>query len=728
MVGPKKRVPTPAILRTRLLPSLELSMHLACVTISIIIFVLYSRNVYFLDFGHPNLNSILNALQFAAKGHDILLGASLAAIVLFYLQHELCAAQGVPLGYVSCALQLSRTNQLLSREFWGIIPDRTRSKSRTQWFGAVVLFGTVIAAILGPSSAILIIPDLDWWPLPDPFSGHGGLMYLNRSYDTLWPSQINASMIPNLEECLHDTPLGIALPPSCPFNMMTEISQWLLNNYNRGTAPNLTKSADLGVIRYLTSSNENTSSQRDGTQRGYSVGSAAMTHLSRNLDAIGRYADKRGFAMTKSARPLLTLSSSNNSNPLRRPLVQVQCGFPYDITHVDIVNVTFPSDQLHSKHGSISGGLNLSSIVDANPFRNITSGPIFQWIDLSQRTGRPILGGLVGMKFFSPQLIFGSSFKGDEAFGLMPCTIESYWIPTRMSLDPMFGNTVVLDTADPMDAVKSAELMEQALDLYIDLSYLDVLNTAVPDREPPLGVIAWELNWLSYKPGNGFDGVWKDRWPWLVATVLSLQLTDGLTRYADVEALYYWDIPPNSPINKSFVVDLRYSSSLDVYDYSLPAKYGRGFAEYIRGSPQLHTEVVWTVKRFGYAWGFGRATKYLALIVVASHTLWILVYISLVIVGRWRCAIETSVADLLILALQSPRSKLVEGSGLGMQDRPTTGTTIQILEDIIEGKYVVLEAGEDDRLLGYGSTPFDQQGAAKEGAGIRKLKAEKKYL
>lgn len=554
-------------------------------------------------------------------------------------------------------------------------------------------------------------------------------MYFNRSYDSLWPSRINSSMVAGLQECLDFGPLGVALPPRCPFNMMPEISQWLINNYNRGSAPNLTKSADLGVIRYLTSSHEDTAEHANNTVQGYSIGSTATTYLARCLDCIWLYAEKQKFNMIKPARPLISLSSSNDKYPLRRPLVQVQCGFPYDITHTDTIKVTFPTDQLHNKSGRVFEALNLSSTVNTSVFRNIPSGPIFQWVDFSETTNRPLWGALVGMKFFSPRLMYGSSFTGAEAYGLMPCTIESHWIPTKMGQDILFGGSLVLDNANPIEVVRDAKLMANALDLYIDRSYLDAVNTPVHDRNPPLGVIAWELNWLSAKPGNGFDGLWKERWPWIVATVLSLQLTDALSRYADWEPLYYWDVPTDLPINESYVVDLRYIYSSRVYNYALPKQYGYDFANHIRGSPELYTEVKWTVERFGYAWGFRRATKYLAAIVIISHAILVLLHTSFVVGRRWRCDNWTSLTELLVLAMQSPRSKLLERSTACTSKHSKFTSNVQILEDIGEGERVVLEVSAENLPL---RTPDasnqEEDEFGRGGTDARKLKVEKKYL
>lgn len=161
--------PKPAIQRTWTKPRLEFLVDTVCIAFAITVFVLCTRNIYLSHLSRPNLNSILKALQFVANLHELVLGASLATTVLYLMRCELCVANGLPLGYIICAFQLYRVDQLLSKEFW--TTSMSTKGKRKHRFGAVVFVAILTGALLGPSSAILIIPDLDWWNMSDPFSG-----------------------------------------------------------------------------------------------------------------------------------------------------------------------------------------------------------------------------------------------------------------------------------------------------------------------------------------------------------------------------------------------------------------------------------------------------------------------------------------------------------------------------------------------------------------------------
>lgn len=149
--------------------------------------------------------------------------------------------------------------------------------------------------------------------------------------------------------------------------MMIPISRRLINSYNQGAPPNLTSTVESGI---LTSSLEKNSDFR------YSVGSTAMGHLSRALGSITLYAKRYNIIMAQVARLMITLSSANPNKPLMRPLVQVQCGMPYDITETATVNVAFPSDRLVGQTGEQTNVQSIPRVASIATFGNISTEPI----------------------------------------------------------------------------------------------------------------------------------------------------------------------------------------------------------------------------------------------------------------------------------------------------------------------------------------------------------------
>ena len=119
--------------------------------------------------------------QFIAKVHEITIQASLAAIVFSYIRHEMVLGQGVPLGALFSGLQLSQASYLWSSEFWGSLRSKSLSLGRRCSLIAVIVGAIALAAVVGPSSAILLVPRLAYWP-----AGSTDI-WINVTADDLWP-------------------------------------------------------------------------------------------------------------------------------------------------------------------------------------------------------------------------------------------------------------------------------------------------------------------------------------------------------------------------------------------------------------------------------------------------------------------------------------------------------------------------------------------------------------
>ena len=121
--------------------------------------------------------------QAIAKIHEIMMQASLAAVVFSYIRHELVLGQGIPLGALFSGLQLSQISYLWSMEFWGSIRSKHLTLRKRCSLIAVIIGGISLAAVVGPSSAILLVPRLAYWPAG---STH---IWINVTSDDLWPTR-----------------------------------------------------------------------------------------------------------------------------------------------------------------------------------------------------------------------------------------------------------------------------------------------------------------------------------------------------------------------------------------------------------------------------------------------------------------------------------------------------------------------------------------------------------
>lgn len=166
-----------AIRRNRTTALLRALIHIIPVGVALWEIVL-NWNTYFVGYDIYNLAYY----QFGAKMHEIAIQASLSAVIFSYVRYELMLGDGIPFGALFSGLQISQASYLWSMEFWGTICSCTISSKRKLRLLVVVTTSIFIAAVTGPSSAILLVPRLDYWP-----AGSTNI-WINITADNLWPS------------------------------------------------------------------------------------------------------------------------------------------------------------------------------------------------------------------------------------------------------------------------------------------------------------------------------------------------------------------------------------------------------------------------------------------------------------------------------------------------------------------------------------------------------------
>ena len=140
--------------------------------------IIFNWNTYYV--GSSIQNQAL--YQFGAKLHEMTAQASIAAVVFSYVRYELSLGQGLPFGALFSGLQVSQASYLWSMEFWGSICSTNLSPRRKISMAATIIIAIFLAATVGPSSAILLIPRLEYWP-----AGSTDI-WINATSQELWPN------------------------------------------------------------------------------------------------------------------------------------------------------------------------------------------------------------------------------------------------------------------------------------------------------------------------------------------------------------------------------------------------------------------------------------------------------------------------------------------------------------------------------------------------------------
>ncbi|MCJ1378917.1 hypothetical protein MMC17_002016 [Xylographa soralifera] len=126
-------------------------------------------------------------LQGTAKLVELLIVASLTTIVVHTIRTEMVLGDGVPLGAIGGAFMFSSLSYFWSPELWGSFQSKLTLSAKLRLYGVLILSG-LLAATVGPSTAVLIIPrNQDW-------NAGGSEIYIRGSSDEIWPTQIEFSI------------------------------------------------------------------------------------------------------------------------------------------------------------------------------------------------------------------------------------------------------------------------------------------------------------------------------------------------------------------------------------------------------------------------------------------------------------------------------------------------------------------------------------------------------
>ena len=115
-------------------------------------------------------HNLLGGLQFVAKGLEIWFGIIAAAVIYLITMRFAGKKEGLPIGYLSRPMEFADVLSLIDPLFWvtGPHPYGTKSESekklgkRVWMLIALSAFLCIIINLMGPATAVLVIPALQW--------------------------------------------------------------------------------------------------------------------------------------------------------------------------------------------------------------------------------------------------------------------------------------------------------------------------------------------------------------------------------------------------------------------------------------------------------------------------------------------------------------------------------------------------------------------------------------
>ena len=431
--------------------------HVIPLGVAITTLLLNALEVYWQDLGRPNQSTILQPLQYGAKAHEITMAASLTAVVVHQTQYDLSGSKGVPLGFMTAAFQLSDPLFFCTGKFFGGAIATTRSKKglfHSSALAYLLVLGFGLTLVVGPSSAVAMIPRLDWWGVSQ-LNAFGpeytDRVYFNRTQDELWPANISNAIYTDNSLCRSiDTALE-----DCAVAAQDVVAQWVSLHQSQGTKPNITVFEDFEVTRYLTSQGgppDNSS---------WTVSSTVGSIFTRDLDHYWDWLTENTTLPTKVDRPLIQPAFRNSSSKMKKPLVQAQCQTysdpdweqgEFEFPHDELL--TPPLDMFKNDTWSLPNEYVMTLIGNDSVIGNLsdTTHPLmlFDWFDTTSNfseRGAPSLGAVV---------IYVAYDGRDFVNAMTTCSFDGRWAPVEYYLDPKDSITIYQDSPNPMDILNGS--------------------------------------------------------------------------------------------------------------------------------------------------------------------------------------------------------------------------------------------------------------------------------
>lgn len=405
-----------AIRKDSLVSVLAGTIHLLPASVAIVIGLLNSFGYYIgEELAGPNGqdNEKFAGLQLAAKLHELTIQASISAMLLQYIRHQLASSQGLPFGALFAGQLYKDISFLWSSEFWGTA-NGYFSNRKQKWRLIVLL---VVCAILGltvgPASANILRPRVGSW------AAGGTDFWSDVPPEALWSVDVTQDAVPS--SCAVDTN-----DRSCPSGqtLAQDYLPYWSHLEKRGNLPGIVRIPGLKSIRELYPQNRAPSQQ-------YSLPfTVATTQYSTVADAVAETGRLWAWAVAAAwrSRPQRWRFWSHTEATFTvsgyQPIVHARCS-NFSLSSMDhSTNETAFYDLSDFKAFQLTGDFPVKASPTAVLNHSIASSTGFgiEWIRITQmKAERTALAAVVRV----PDI----DNSGTHVF---PCTIDARIAPAKV--------------------------------------------------------------------------------------------------------------------------------------------------------------------------------------------------------------------------------------------------------------------------------------------------------
>ena len=728
--------PKPALRHSRWIALSRCSIHFfPCLVFLFLLPLNYSAMYVGPGFSYSHSNGLFLVLfQIGAKLLEIGCVASLTTVVLHVLRHDLIR-NGVPLGLLGSGIFFSQANCFWSPEMLVGAWHCVRNWRMLRLFLVIVLAGS-LALLIAPSAAVLLQPQSQNVP------AGGTTYYLPVTPNELWPSEVNES--DERSECFGEYSDRNIVCASAGFE---SIRSFFLNfnasfivpsfMYGKHSMSPLEVHGLAGKIPRLLSS---------GTVSGWARETSilqpnAMTATLQDfltgdwLNATRHWVGSRMSAVSEYRYADQRLSSVITTSPA----VLARCAPAQDVS-AGQVEVYFPVKYWvnrplkPSETGSTQWQDNPMPLNITLSERNISNNVQFEWITLPTDQFGAVSGGML---LHFPVKALNTSWV------VIPCSMSASWFSGEITSDSLTNGAAWsvtesgkswADIRVDLDA-SSAEAHKYRRLISLSEGWIQSLIPSAPgenskNSSKPATILERLLSDVGFSTllddmrAHGQSRVNKstnrcvlqpsdptetdvDRLirrecdnggkHMLLELILASVFANGLSRYGIYRAfepssmnssdnLFQWELQP-LPKTSNYWASLL--SNKPGHNAILPAPANSGYVDL-----QMRVEVV------GYAWYASSSSTYLATAVVVTYMLLATAQTVWVLKNGVTSSSWDTVTELLALALRSPVSDALRGSGAGIERLVTYGrlTRVRTMKEEGEERLVLLIDGEKKYL------------------------------
>jgi hypothetical protein len=717
----------------------KLAPHILAIAVTSAVVQLSFRDAYWMDLEPPDKEivpsltqgSALNFLQLAAKLHELLILASLSSIVLHAVQAHLTGNTGLPLGMISNAFELGSGEFLRRKSFWSSWWSSDQVSGRRfpfMRFWLLSLLSTLLVTLSGPSSAIAVIPTLNYFGLSQPFDETVLPYYVFNQSTELWPQQLTAASLnaPNSGIPCTDAD-SESTQEICPVGGFRDTYNWagsLLISGDSDSGTNISFPDSTGDRRRVLTA-QSCNSTFDGRASAVSLNA----FISGAMTAYWTFAQKnfKGIAL-ESAQPRINLDADTM---IFAPRVEVMCN-GYSNYHF---NPKKPNDQPNMTFPTFGGSGPIPVPDWSYKYARPLNASNFTFVEIPNTNP---LSPSIGAVLTNPLIenINGTWVQTTEN---MACSLYSQWIPVDAWYEPTTNDQVSYKISTDMSESCLALPADgssgrQPINTTISAAYANAINQPivfVVGNIPALEAIFQRYiftdsqfitngsNFRAPIPGKAgvvvTDAVARQERAKLISTVLAGVVTDGIARNAGNGEFPYaasMFLLPNRTDQGGLQGRFPVTSATGGEDDPLNTTNIADKEKWLRLNP--------TVQRYGYGyrWHGSRTTQFgisvllVHLAIAITHTVFVLNEI----LGRGRGIHRgwETIPEMIALAMNSRPSEGLRNTCAGISQARTWGEAVGVRETSEGHLEVVVGRNEMEQMalpragVRYGALPQPQ--------------------